>query len=216
MKPGDISEAGRRQLWRLERLSDVVYALVIWRLFTLLPRPDSAGETALQSVAQLLAEGWEAFLFVPLALIIVIVYWAQSNELLGRLRRTDNIHTAICVFQLFFLLVFLYAIGLGIEIGPGADSRVFESGSAALVGATAWLGWRYAMNRGDLLQKDITKQDAEQVLQRSVAEPLTALLTIPFSFIGPAAWELSWFLYPALRAILNRRQRRRNASNQGK
>jgi uncharacterized membrane protein len=216
LKPDDIDEPGRRQLWRLERLSDVVYALVIWRLFTLLPRPDNVEETALQSVAQLLAGGWEAFLFGPLALVIVIVYWAQSNELLGRLRRTDKIHTAICVFQLFFLLVFLYAIGLGIEIGPGADSRVFESGSAALVGAAAWLGWRYAMNRGDLLRKDITQQDAEQVLQRNVAEPLTALLTIPFSFIGPAAWELSWFLYPALRAILDRRRRSKAETSQGR
>ena len=204
MKREDIDDPGRRQLWRLERLSDVVYALVIWRLFGFLPRPDDPGDSALQSVTELIASGWEAFLLGPLALIIVIIYWGQSNALLGKLRRTDRIHTAISVFQLFFLLIFLYAIGVGMDVEPGADSRIFESGSAALVGAAAWLGWRYAMNRGDLLRKDIEPTEAQAVLRRNAAEPMTALLTIPFSFIGPAAWELSWFVYPALRAMLNR------------
>jgi hypothetical protein len=30
------------QLSRLERLADVIYALVLWRLFTLIPKPVSA------------------------------------------------------------------------------------------------------------------------------------------------------------------------------
>ena len=29
----------QKQLLRLERLTDLVYALVIWRIFTILPRP---------------------------------------------------------------------------------------------------------------------------------------------------------------------------------
>ncbi len=35
---------GTRQLRRLEILVDVVYALVIWRLFMLMPRPEKIGE----------------------------------------------------------------------------------------------------------------------------------------------------------------------------
>ncbi len=38
---------GTRQLRRLEMLMDVVYALVIWRLFMLMPRPEKLGNGAL-------------------------------------------------------------------------------------------------------------------------------------------------------------------------
>jgi len=51
---------------------------------------------------------------------------------------------------------------------------------------------------GDLLAQDVSDDEARVVAKRNLAEPLTAFLTIPFIFINPAAWDLSWFLYPFL------------------
>ncbi len=47
---------------------------------------------------------------ILLAVVIVIVYWLQNNSLPGNLNKTDGIHTAISIFQLFFVLLYLYAI----------------------------------------------------------------------------------------------------------
>jgi uncharacterized membrane protein len=191
------------KLIRLERVMDVVYALVIWRLFMILPRPDK-GEGDTNSVLELLANNWDTFIIVLLALVIVIVFWLQNNSLFACLKATDRIHTAITIFQLFFLLFFLYSIGAGIRLGAAADSRLLESFAALLLAISAYLGWYYAYRKGDLVSDDVPVEKSEALLKRNLAEPITALLTMPFAFMGPIAWELSWFLYPVIRWAFSR------------
>lgn len=182
---------------------DVVYALVIWRLFIILPRPEK-GEDDAYSVLDMVVDNWDTFIIVLLALVIVIVFWLQNNSLFGYLKATDRIHTTITIFQLFFLLFFLYSIGSGLRLGVGADSRLLESFAALLLAVSAYLGWYYAYRKGELVADDVTVEKSEALLKRNLAEPFTALLTMPFAFVGPIAWELSWFLYPFIRWALSR------------
>ena len=191
------------QLSRLERIMDVVFALVIWRLFTFLPTQDVDGNKWASVIEMLLAE-WKVFVFVLLAVVIVIIYWLQNNSLLGNLKNTDGIHTAISIFQLFFVLLFLYAIGSGVRIGSGVDSRAFESISAMMVGLLSLLAWHYAMHKGNLLDPELSAEDAVHIRQKNMAEPITAAITIPFAFVGPIAWELSWFLYPFIKYLFSK------------
>lgn len=194
----------RKQLLRLERLTDLLYALVIWRIFMLLPRPNF-DNPEWDTVGEMLTSQWPDFVVPILSILIVIVYWLQSNALLSRLKATNAIHTGISIFQVFFVLFYLYALGMGIGLGSESDTRVLESSAAALIGAVAYLGWWYAGGRGALLSDDVSDAEAKEVASSNLAEPLTALLTIPAAFIGPWAWELSWFLYPFLKWIFGRR-----------
>jgi hypothetical protein len=187
-----------KQLLRLERLTDLVYALVIWRIFMILPRP-SFDNPEWDTVVDMFISEWAGFVVPLLAILIVIVYWLQSNSLLSKLKGTNAIHTGISIFQVFFVLFYLYALNLGIGVGSADDTRVLESSAAVLVGATAYLGWWYASRKGELLADDVSAEEAKQVAKANFAEPMTALLTIPAAFIGPWAWELSWFLYPFLK-----------------
>ena len=186
---------------------DVIYALVIWRLFMILPRPDE-GESGSGSVLDLVTSHWDTFLVVLLGLVIVIIFWLQNNSLFGYLKATDRIHTVIAIFQLFFLLFFLYSIGTGLRLGAAADSRMLESFAALLLAISAYLGWYYAYRKGDLVSDDVPSEKSEELLKQNLAEPFTALLTMPFAFVGPIAWELSWFLYPFIRWAFGRIARR--------
>lgn len=198
-----------RQLWRLETLMDVVYAIVIWRLFTLLPDPTEDGANWDSVVGMLTSESM-SIVVVAIGLVIVIIYWEQNNYLFGYLEVTDTHHTTFAILQLFFLLLFLYSIRLGVEFEGHADLRVLESVAALLVGATSWLGWRYAANKGDMLAADVSPEDVEGLSIRALAEPLTAALTIPFAFAGPIAWELAWLAYlPISRWLRWRRKSKR-------
>ena len=179
-------------------MMDIIYALVLWRLFTFLPT-QKVGDDKWSSVTDMLMQEWEVFAFVLLAVIIVIIYWLQNNSLLGNLKKTDGIHTAVSIFQLFFVLLFLYSIGSGIRIGSGVDSRVFESMMVMMVGIMSLLAWYYAMHKGNLLDPELSAEDAVLLRQKNMAEPITAAITIPFAFVGPVAWELSWFLYPFIK-----------------
>lgn len=201
MSQEDVS---KKQLLRLERLTDLVYALVIWRIFMILPRPNF-DNPEWDTVMDMLISNWPDFVVPLLSILIVIVFWLQSNSLLSRLKATNPIHTGISIFQVFFVLFYLYTLGLGIGVGSAADTRVLESSAAVLIGAIAYLGWWYASGKAALLSENVSDEEAREVAQANFAEPITALLTIPAAFIGPWAWELSWFLYPFLKWFFGRR-----------
>lgn len=197
-------DVSKKQLLRLERLTDLVYALVIWRIFMILPRPNF-DNPEWDTVLEMLTSKWVDFVAPTLSILIVIVFWLQSNTLLSRLKATNPIHTGISIFQVFFVLFYLYSLGLGIGVGSADDTRVLESSAAVLIGATAYLGWWYASGKAALLSENVSDEEARDVAQSNFAEPITALLTIPAAFIGPWAWELSWFLYPFLKWFFGRR-----------
>lgn len=194
------------QLSRLERVSDVVYALVILRIFLFVPRPGDA-EWHWTAIGPFVLDNWMTFAGVLVAIAITIIYWLQNNVLLGHLLRTDGRHTSLMILQLFFLFFFLYAIGLGINLGPSAGTRTFESAAAALLGVSGGWAWAYAIKERRLLRPDVTDEEARYLADRILAEPITALATIPFAFVGPGLWELSWLSYPLWVKLLKRRRR---------
>lgn len=209
IKPPDNTLDHRQavQLQRLERLTDVVYAIVLWRAFMLFPRPDTTSLTL-----EIVQAFWVAervnIVVILLAVLVSIIYWLQSNQLFGNLKATDGKHTALSILQLFFLLLFLYAMRLGTELGSSIGTRAFESITAALMGITSAKAWSYAMKQPHLLRPEVDAIYAQKLRDRTWAEPTTALITLPFAFYSPLLWELGWFIgYPIMRIIVKRIKR---------
>jgi uncharacterized membrane protein len=194
------------QLNRLTRVVDVVFALVIWRAFMLLPHAGDDPEWT--SIFDMLAAEWPVFGIVLLVTLIIVIYWQQHNMITRHLVATDAKHSGLAIFQLLFLLFFLYAITQGMQLGASASQRAFESSTAVLVGLFSNLSWRYATrHRKRMIDPEASDDEIELVSNRILAEPVTAVLTIPFAFVGPWFWELSWFLYPLIRKFFNRIQK---------
>lgn len=191
------------QLSRLERLADVVYAIVLWRLFMLIPKPVSA-DGVWHSFSEYLAENGFTLIIVVIGVIFVIIYWLQSNMLLGNLEKSDGKHTTFTIIQLFALLLFLMSLNMGVVLGNSAFTRVLESSTAALTGLSGAFAWRYGIKNRRLIQPDVNDFDARKILDNVLAEPLTALITIPFAFAGPWLWEASWLLLIPTNMILKR------------
>jgi len=191
----------RLQLRRLERLADVIFALVIIRLFTLLPRPESM-ETGWWSLTDMLLKNSSDLLMILVGMVLVIIYWTQNNTLSGYLVRTNNTHTAISILQLFALLLFLYAIRMGSKFEGTVEARVLESGTAALVGIVSVIGWVYAARNKRLVSADLPESEARDISIRIMTEPAVALLTIPCAFIGPVVWEIAWLAFIPVSQII--------------
>jgi len=194
------------QLRRLSRMVDVVYAIIIWRAITLLPRP-TAEQLSLEHVDTFLSANIGGFLSVLIAIVVAIIYWIQNNVLFGNLQSTDNRHTILSILQLFFLLVFLVSLSLSINLGVSTGTRVLESITAALVGIAGGWAWSYAIKNHRLLLPEVTEQYARRLSDRILAEPITAIITIPFAFIGPFLWEISWLSYPIIVLLMKRLRR---------
>ena len=194
------------QLQRLARMVDVVYAIIIWRIFTLLPRP-TAEQLSWEHIGAFLSTNIGSFVLVIIGIAIAIIYWIQNNLLFGNLQSTDSRHTILSILQLFFLLVFLVSLRLSIEIGASTATRAFESLTALLVGIAGGWGWAYAVKNHRLLLPEVTEQYALRLRDRILAEPITATITIPMAFVGPILWEISWFSYPLVVWLVRQRRR---------
>jgi uncharacterized membrane protein len=198
------------QLHRLARMIDVVYAIVIWRLFVLLPSP-TAEQLSWDHIGPFLGANIGVFLMVIIGIAVTIIYWIQNNTLLGNLQSTDSRHTILSILQLFFLLAFLVSLRDSIQLGPSTATRLLESTTAALVGIPAGWSWAYAMKNHRLLLPEVTGQYAVELRDRILAEPITAMITIPCAFAGPILWEISWLSYPLVVALARRRRKSKPA-----
>ena len=194
------------QLQRLARMIDVVYAIVIWRIFILLPSP-TAEQLRWEHIGTFLGDSIGVFLMVIIGIAVTIIYWIQNNVLFGNLQSTDSRHTILSILQLFFLLVFLVSLRDGIELGPSTGTRALESVTAALVGIAGGWGWLYAIKNHRLLLPEVTEQYAFRLRDRILAEPITAIITIPLAFVGPILWEISWLSYPLVVWLVRGRRR---------
>jgi len=194
------------QLKRLARMIDVVYAIVIWRIFILLPNP-TAEQLTREHIGSFLSDNIDAFLMVLIAIVVTIVYWIQNNVVFGNLQSTDSRHSILSILQLFFLLAFLVSLREGIELGPSTGTRALESITAALVGIAGGWSWVYAIKNHRLLFPEVTGQYANRLRDRILAEPITAIITLPCAFVGPILWEISWLSYPLVVWLVRRFRR---------
>ena len=186
-------EREHRRVRRLETLIDVVFGITLWRLFILLPRP--ADNPEWETLIDMFKDSGMQFLVVVIALIIVIIYWLQSHMLFKYLVKTDTIHSVLSVLQLFSLLLFLYAIAVGVVLKADESTRVFESSMACLLGVFSFAAWYYALNKGGLITSELSPDEARGITERIKAEPVTAAITIPFAY-SVWMWEFSCFIYP--------------------
>jgi uncharacterized membrane protein len=196
-------ERGRRYLRRLEVLVDVVFALLIWEIVSNLPHPDGM-QLSLASLGQFL-EGNLDLVMVIIGVVIVINYWAQNNALCGELEATNGTHATLSIMQLFCLLFYVYAVSLGMQFDGDALALAMQSFMLLLAGLVGLVAWAYAVRDGRLLADYTTTEDVNALLIRSLAEPMTALITLPVAFVSAGWWELAWLIYIPLAWLLRRR-----------
>jgi uncharacterized membrane protein len=147
------------------------------------------------TLIDMLKDSGMQFVIVAIALVIVIIYWLQSHMLFKYLVKTDTVHSVLSVLQLFSLLLFLYAIAVGVVLKADESTRVFESSMACLLGVFSFAAWYYALNKGGLITAELSPDEARGITERIKAEPVTAAITIPFAY-SVWMWEFSWFIYP--------------------
>lgn len=184
-------ERDASQLRRLLTLMDVVFGVLLIRIFTLLPHPIKP-ETGNFDPLVIFTEGGENFIMFIIGFILITIYWIQSNKTTGNLVATDGKHTVLSILQLLFLLLYLYSVRLDMETQSDVLALFMQSVSLALAGFAGVAAWVYASKRTELVSEAITPEEGNELKISILAEPLAAAFTIPFAFIGPGIWNLSW------------------------
>ena len=84
-----------------------------------------------------------------------------------------------------------------------------QSVTFAIIGALAVWGWIYATRDRRLIGSDLDKEQIRVITSKTLPEPVTALITLPFAFVGSTAWNLSWLAAPVVVMLVVRRRRER-------
>ena len=193
----------KSQLERLTVLTDVVYGVALVLVVTWLPLPGESHATGAVWLMDLWAEYAGNIVSVIIGLVFAIMYWIRSNTLMTALDRTDGVHTGLSIASVFFLLLLLYIVRVSAEVAA-PSRRAGESVAVALIGIAAGAAWWWARRKG-LVREGISKEEKLGVQIEAFAEPLAALVTLPFAFVGELAWNLAWFAYIPIAAFLRRR-----------
>jgi len=204
MSDSTVTEIARKQLRRLETLTDCVYALALVQVMSWLPLPEesaAAGEG--MRLLDLFSEFSGNLVAALIGLCFIIIYWLRSNELMAYLDRTDSTHTAFSIASVAALLLLVYVIRVSAEVAAPAR-RSAESVAVLLIGLMSAAAWAHARRRG-LVRQGVGAEESSKVRLEAYTEPIVALITLPVAYVGDVAWHLAWLTYFPVAALLRRR-----------
>jgi len=157
----------------------------------MLPNPEPSEVKGFDPLI-IFTEGGDRFLMLIIGFILILVYWFQSNKTNGNLLKTDGKHTLLTLFQLFFLVFYLYSVRLDLVFESDVLALFMQSVTLALAGFMGVLAWLYANKNSGFVSEAVSKKEVKDIRNSILTEPLAACVTIPFAFIGPGMWNLSW------------------------
>ena len=190
----DFSEAEKERginlLNSIKIVVNVLFALLIFQVFLILPRPGDP-ELEIKLLEQIFADHTMGLLTILVGLILIIVYWIQSNLLLGNINRSTPTHAVLSLVQVFFLMIYLYFLRFDMEYDGMTIALQMESVFLALAGFVGAFNWRYA-NSINLTSDKISEKEELDLFYKILPEPLASLFTLPFAILGPGIWTLAF------------------------
>jgi uncharacterized membrane protein len=195
-------ERDARQLDRLARIVDVLYALALFRTITVLPHPTVAQVQEAGSVLGAMRADLPDFMLVILGVALVAVFWGANNMMFGNLVRTDARHALSSIVQTMGVMMFGYTLRLSNELGDLPQILAAQSVILLIAGAMAAMAWSRARRTG-MISDAVTEEEKQQVARKLLTEPILAVLTIPLAWVGPMIYTISWFVgFPAVDRVL--------------
>ena len=201
-------ERGVGILNSLKIVINVLYALMIFQAFLILPRPDDP-ELEYHSLPQIFGENIISLVVIAVGLIMIIIYWIQFNKQLGNLVRSSPMHATLAIVQMICLMLYLYFVRFDLEFDGMTLALQMESVFLALAGFIGVYNWVYA-RRNNLTSDQIDEREERAILYQILPEPIASLFSLPFATISPTAWTISFLIIIPVGHFLNYRRKKRD------
>ena len=195
-------ERGIGILNSLKIVINVLYALMIFQAFLILPRPDDP-ELEYQSLSQIFSDNVMQLVIILIGLILIVTYWIQFNKQLGNLVRSSPVHASLAVIQMICLMLYLYFVRFDMAYDGMTLALQMESIFLALAGFVGVINWVYARRNG-LTSDQINEEEEITILFKLLPEPTASMISLPFAVFGPDIWTISFLSILPLTYIYNR------------
>ncbi len=197
-------------LFSLKIVVNVLYALMYFQLFLILPRMDDP-ELKIHSLSEIFNMNTEGLIVIIVGLLMLTIYWIQFNKQLGNLVRSSPLHGALAILQMISLMMYLYFVRIDIESDGMVLALQMESVFLALAGFIGAVNWYYA-KKNKLTSKNINEDEKKTILFSILPEPLAASFSFLFATVSQLAWTLSFLIIIPLSYVL-KRMAKKNFSN---
>lgn len=195
-------ERGREFLFGLKILTNVLFAILLFQVFMILPRPDDP-LLEYYTLNQIFSGNADKLMVMLIGLILIVIYWIQLNKQLGNLIRSSSFHASMGVSQMFCLMLYLYFVRFDMEFDGLEIALEMQSVFLALAGFIGVFNWMYAI-RHKLTSEFMNDQEEKNMLYQLLPEPSAALFSLPFAAMGPEVWTLSFLIIIPLSFICNK------------
>ncbi len=185
-------ERGKGILSSLKIVVNVLYALLLFQIFLILPRPDDP-ELKYLSLLQIFSENSMKLVVIVVGLILTLTYWIQTNKQLGNLVRSSPIHASLAIVQMVCLMLYLYFVRFDMEFDGMKLALQMQSIFLALAGFIGVYNWMY-VRKNNLTSDQIDKHEERTMLFQFLPEPIASLFSLPFATFGPGIWTLSFLI----------------------
>jgi len=187
-----LKERNAKQLLRLSIIIDVLFAIMIFNIFMFLPRPELDHFDA-SNMLQVFRESYVNYLVMLVGIVLILIYWNQSNLQFGNLENTDGKHSTLSLLQVISLMIYLYFVRLDTQLGATIFILQMESIFLAFAGFLSIWAWHYSIRKG-LITETVTKLEQDKVYLKLMPEPVVSAISFPFAWLGPGWWTASWLL----------------------
>ena len=150
-------ERGVGILSSLKIVVNVLYALLLFQTFLILPRPDDP-ELKYLSLLQIFSENSMKLVVIVVGLILTLTYWIQTNKQLGNLVRSSPIHASLAIVQMVCLMLYLYFVRFDMEFDGMKLALQMQSIFLALAGFIGVYNWMY-VRKNNLTSDQIDKHE---------------------------------------------------------
>lgn len=188
-------ERGEGLLRSLRIVINVLYALLIFEIFQLLPFPSDPDFHYVRLI-DVFAENQSKITILGIGLVFIIIYWIQGNLQFGNLKRSSSLHALFAILQMISLMLYIYFILFEISFTESVLALRMQSGLLCIAGVFGAFNWRYARFK-KFTTDQIDDREEMDLFYKILPEPITAFITIFFAGLGSGYWSLSWlFIVP--------------------
>ncbi len=183
---------------RLSRFIDIVYALLFFFMIThYMPLIEDMewSHKPLGLLSHLIDNSSE-LLRIFIGGGLALMYWNQNNSLFKHLTKTDGMHAALSLIQLFLVCLFIY-FAIADPALESQSSPALQAASLALAGFTGVGAWVYA-SKHNLMSESLNEDEVNSITRSNLMEPSVAVVNIGLAFVGPMVWTLAWFILPVI------------------
>ena len=179
-------------LSRLEALGDAVFAFALTLLALDLRLPEIESNALLQGILTLLPK----YLIFVFAFLLIAQQWDVHQRTMMHIVRADGIFVWLYLLSLMFVVLMPASADILGRFPLQPISLVFFGINTALLSLASWMMWRYASNRGRLLDEDIKPYIVKMISRLWLYPPIIILVTIPLALLNAIFVYGIWFLMP--------------------